>query len=399
MGRAGRRTTLIASTVAVLVCVSVAPAAAWEMPLDEAFGNDGRVFVAPFGSLATDVVVEGGLIYTIGRDFYQEFPPKTFVTRTLSDGTPDTTFNADGTQRITPRGGRCYYSAVAVDAVSRVVGVTACSRGVTVFRLTASGELDASFSGDGLRSLAGRDEGSSSDPHVAVDASGHIVVAGTVDSGDATDTRVWRLTESGTLDVSFAGDGTRLVKRPGVDWFYTLSVDDQSRIVLTQGPKFKRSFVYRLSSQGRLDPTFSGDGVKQLKVDGRDVDVLAIDAESSATRITLAAGLGASEATIRLRGNGRPDRSYGQQGVVRVPCGCFPASAEVITGRALFAGRLNDGSYRITRVSSDGTHVGMVSGNLYPDRKGEGVIAVTLAGRKMFLAGQARATAFVALVD
>lgn len=393
-----RGATLIASTVAGLVCGLVAPALAWDLPLDETFSTDGRVFVAPYGSLATDVVVESGLIYTIGRDFYEEFPPQTFVTRTLSDGTPDSTFGTGGTQRIQPRGGKCYYSGIALDDADRVVGVTACLRGVTVFRLTPSGELDASFSGDGVKSLDGRREWSSSDPQVAVDGSGHIVLASTVDSKVATDTRVWRLTESGPLDVSFAGNGTRLVKRPGVDWFYTLSVDEQDRIVLAQGPRFNRSYVYRLSSLGRFDRTFSGDGVKQLSVDGRDVDVLAMDAESS-TRITLAVGLGKGEATIRLRGSGRPDAGYGQQGVVRIPCGCFAAGAEVLDGRALFAGRLDDGNYRITHVTSDGEHVGMVAGNVYPDRKGEGITAVTLAGRRMFLAGQARATAFIALVE
>lgn len=386
---------LFASLLPMVLCSS---ALASDIPLDPSFSTDGREFVAPYGSFSSDVFVRGGQIYSIGRDFFEEDPPLTFVTRTNADGNPDLSFDEDGRQSIVPRVGRCSWSGVTLDASDRVVGVTACRRGMTVFRLTTSGAIDTTFAGDGIKFLAGQSEGSARFPQIAVDGAGRIVVAGIVDSGGAADSRIWRLEDSGAADASFSGDGTRLVRRPGLDWISALAVDAVGRILVAQGPDFQSSSLYRLTTTGRLDPSFAQEGVKRIRFGDRDVGVLALEGTADG-RITLAVGIGHSQGAMRLRASGALDRTFGDQGVIRVPCGCYVNAGDVVDGRVVVGGSLENGDYRLTWFSSNANHIRVASGNVYPDRKGEGVLAVTLAGRKVLLTGQARTTAFVARVE
>src|SRR4051794_5967335 len=74
------------------------------------------------------------------------------------DGTPDTSFSADGKTRIDfsngSESGWDFASSVAVDSSDRIVigGATSFSDGdndFAVARLSADGNLDPSFSGDG----------------------------------------------------------------------------------------------------------------------------------------------------------------------------------------------------------------------------------------------------------
>lgn len=211
IGRAGW--TLLSTSV--LLLSSGAGALAADLPLDPSFSSDGREFVASYGSFASDVVSRSGQIYSIGRDFSEDGSrPLTFVARTNSDGAPDLSFGDEGLQYITPRHGGCFWSGLTLDTADRVMGVTACERGLTVFRLTTTGAIDATFSHDGVRALAAGQKSGVKAPQIAVDGNGRVVVASEVDSDGASDTRVWRLTTTGAVDLSFSGDGTRVLHRP-----------------------------------------------------------------------------------------------------------------------------------------------------------------------------------------
>lgn len=386
-------------SASAIVLSSGAGALAAELPMDSSFSNDGRTFVATYGSFASDVVARSGQIYSIGRDFHDDGSrPLTFVARTNSDGTPDRNFGDEGLQFITPRHGGCFWSGLTLDSADRVMGVTACERGLTVFRLTTAGAIDTTFSHDGVRALVAGQESGVKSPQIAVDGNGRVVVASEVDSGGASDTRVWRLTTTGAADLSFSGDGTRVLHRPGIDWLDAMTLDDEDRILVAQGPKARGSYLYRLTTRGRLDTTFSNAGVKRVHSGAKGAEVLALESGADG-RLTMAIGIGRSQGAMRLRASGAVDGAYGNHGVIRVTCDCYASTGDVVNGRVLVSGSLAQGDRWLTRFSSDGTHIRVASGNLYPDRRGEGVLAVALSGRKALVAGQARITAFVARVE
>src|SRR5687768_11913602 len=104
-------------------------------------------------------------------------------------------------------------NAVAVDANGKIVLAGRMTVGTetdfAVVRLNANGTTDTTFGGgDGFLSIdfAINDEATD----VAIDASGRIVVVGTSNAGagrNARDFAVARLTSTGTLDTTFSGDG------------------------------------------------------------------------------------------------------------------------------------------------------------------------------------------------
>jgi hypothetical protein len=74
-----------------------------------------------------------------------------------------------------------------------------------------SGNLDSGFSSDGVdiqNGSAGFSAGADEARAVALDSSGNLIVVGTSPStGINRDLGVWRYTSAGLLDSSFSGDG------------------------------------------------------------------------------------------------------------------------------------------------------------------------------------------------
>ena len=197
------------------------------------------------------------------------------VARLTSTGELDTSFSGDGKVLVPVGSGADYGNAVALAADGDVV-VAGSSVGSTediaVVRLTSTGVLDTAFSGDGITTVA---VGSGDDlaRAVAIAADGDLIVAGTADvtAGSTTeDIAVVRLTPAGMLDTAFSGDGmTTVAVGSGDDEGRGLVVLDDGRIVVV-GESHDGSSddvaVVRLTSTGALDTGFSGDGKATIAV-------------------------------------------------------------------------------------------------------------------------------------
>ena len=75
---------------------------------------------------------------------------------------------------------------------------------------------------------------------------------------------VLRLTHDGHLDKTFSGDGRRLIDFVGDDWAYAVATDGSSIVVggaQGTGPTTTTFAVARLTAGGPLDSSFSGDGL------------------------------------------------------------------------------------------------------------------------------------------
>ncbi len=135
----------------------------------------------------------------------------------------------------------------------------------------ADGTPKTTFSGDGIQTVAfdlGAN-GVDSAGAIAVDHLGRVVVAGTASDGADTRFAVARLTTTGALDSTFSGDGKKTVVVDlggGADVaFGGMTVDRFGRVILAgvaPAASGKRAVVIRLTSTGALDATFGGgDGI------------------------------------------------------------------------------------------------------------------------------------------
>ncbi len=254
--------------------------------LDPGFGSDGKVSVSIAPGTGQDrafatVVQPDGKVIAAG---YCQMGGATgwdiCLARLNPDGTLDTTFAGDGTLTIpiAPGSGQDLARAVALQPDGRILVAGYCDMGgatgrdFCVARVTADGTLDATFAGDGRLTIA-MAPGSNEDRAWAlgIQPDGRILVVGRCQMGVATgwDFCLARLHPNGTLDTSFAGDGTLtfpIAPGSGEDFALGVVVQPDGRIVLAGECNMGGAStgydicIVRLEADGSFDTTFAGDG-------------------------------------------------------------------------------------------------------------------------------------------
>jgi len=166
--------------------------------------------------------------------------------------------------------------AAAIDSQDRIVVVGSIKVGsgadhdFRVVRLTAAGELDATFGAGGIANVFFDVSGSSYDDRayaVAIDGSDRIVVAGyaAVSPTDEYEFAVTRLTQGGILDSSFGGGRMRIPFpiNPARRWNIAtaVAIDSAGGIVIggpvfDQGLGISRIGIARLTPNGAYDTTW-----------------------------------------------------------------------------------------------------------------------------------------------
>jgi uncharacterized delta-60 repeat protein len=300
--------------------------------LDETFDGDGACFIA--APEPTDVAVQSdGKIVVVG-EYQGDFALARFDTGC----TPDPTFSDDGFQRVDFAGGDDGGRAVALQSDGKIVVVgsggadTGVNYDFVVARFDTAGILDGSFSGDGWRrtNFGVNDHANA----VAVQADGKIVVAGRTDGRtfESADFALARFTTEGTLDPTFSGDGRLRTNIGSFDVAFDLALQTDGRIVA--GGATSSGWVdfalARYTSTGALDTTFSDDGKRRTDFsDGNDeAHGLAIQANG---RIILAGSAnppGETDADVfalaRYRPSGKLDLTFSGDGKVRTRFGKNP---------------------------------------------------------------------------
>lgn len=307
------------SLVSLLAVLLVVPLAANAAPgdLDPTFGDGGRATAAfGEGSGASDVALlpDGKLVmagWIEGMVAVMRFEP---------NGAVDADFGQDGAVavRLGHQGDEA--NAVAIQPNGKIVIAGTDSRErFVVIRFLADGDLDPSFSGDGIartrlddRFLVASD--------LAIQPDGRIVVVGRAGTFQNAKWGLARYRPDGRLDRTF-GDGGLV--RTSFGWGFALGVALQpdDRIVVT-GYSGGLA-VARYLPNGRLDPSFGGG-------DGKVGDVWPIPSPPSALttgaiairsngKIVLGGDYDIfALAMARLLPDGALDRSFGGDGIVRI---------------------------------------------------------------------------------
>ena len=169
----------------------------------------------------------------------------------------------------------------------------------------------------------------------------------------------------GALDHSFSRNGVQTAFHRG-GTANAVAIDDQDRIVVAGAATRGGSDVAiaRFRAGGALDPTFGGDGMVRVDLGGADealdVDVapdgsiVAVGHRRTATRTAWFA--------LRLRADGRPDDTFGGDGVVVTDFGRRFEGADAVAvmddGAVLVAGGVSDGlkeQWAFVRYLEDGS--------------------------------------------
>jgi uncharacterized delta-60 repeat protein len=177
----------------------------------------------------------------------------------------------------------------------------------------APGDLDPTFSHNGLVRTSFGD--SSQANEVAIQPNGRIVVAGQSHAQLA----VARYRSDGRLDPTFSGDGRLRMPFGSYSQAADLAIQPNGRILVLVGST-QGLVLARLRSGGGLDPSFADDGLLTDFPDGFGFGSMALDGQG---RIVLAGGrsgpgLTAEAAVARFQRNGATDTSFSGDGTATV---------------------------------------------------------------------------------
>ena len=245
--------------------------------LDTTYSGDGvATYQDQTGEARASVQQADGKTVVAGWGYYDDHSPSlraVYVARYDTTGTADLSFGA-GMAKVDVASGTEVVRSVAVDGQGRVVVVGTVpapdypdDSDVFVIRLTAAGQLDPTFDGDGIRLI----DRSNHDRAGDIVASGsRLLVAGSFDADGswANQWTVLALDGSGALDTSFSGDGVATVPTTKVSEFdrlRSLAVQPDGKLVLggTAGNEFVAA---RLLADGTPDATWDVDGVARTLV-------------------------------------------------------------------------------------------------------------------------------------
>jgi uncharacterized delta-60 repeat protein len=323
---------LLSGLVTLAASVGIAVAAAGD--LDTSFGEGGRKTVDFGGSefLISTAVQPDGKIIAVGDTTRAVNPGDDTafaIARLLPDGSLDPSFGDTATGLQIYGFGK---DAAALGAVVQPDGKIivageggATDAAYTFIRLNPNGTPDPSF---GTNGVTGIDIGPHDDQltGVALTPDGKVVGVGTIEDPTPTDEGdigVVRLTANGTLDNSFSGDGKATVNLGTNEFTSEVALLPDGRISVAV-TNVKDLIVVQLTPAGDLDASFGSQGVAKVHVGPPDAfnftnsvavqpDGKLLVAGSTGTFINFAP-VNMDFAVVRLLPDGTPDLSFDGDG-------------------------------------------------------------------------------------
>lgn len=242
---------------------------------------------------------------------------------TQAAGDLDVSFSGDGLLDSSIQAGddRALGMAVQNDGKIVLAGPTGLGN-FGVARYTSTGVFDSSFDADGIKVV---DMGSSTDKatDMTLQSDGKIVVVGEVQGYWSQDAAVLRLNSNGSLDTSFSSDGKGY-------YDFNHFKDDHATAVTMQGSKIvvvgwvKQSssstlnnfVVMRLNANGSPDLSFNGSGVAYVNFPGYSAQATEVIVSNNKIIVVgyVSAGNSTEFAVARLNNNGSLDTSFSGDG-------------------------------------------------------------------------------------
>lgn len=311
---------------------------------DDSFGSAGRIVSDAnandaYFAVATqsdDKILAAG---TSGGDF--------LVVRYNADGSIDMSFGDGGRKTIDLGATDDIAYGLALDPDGSMVLAGGSAGNFAFAKLSSSGALDESFGigGRQLFDLGGTDVAGG----VAVQSDGKVVAAGSTDDRVAA----VRLTATGEADSSFSGDGLLMLdgvaSRAGDDRSQGVAIDASGRIVLGNHTTDGDFSVLRLNADGTYDGSFGTGGAAGVDLGGDDdVDAIVLqpDGQILALGTSLSGGQG-NTAVVALDDSGGLITSFGNGGKLVLAPEAPSANRELHVGDLVvraFGTRQPDGS-------------------------------------------------------
>ncbi len=363
---------LVAALAVVTGGAALAFAAAAD--LDPTFGTGGKV-VTPISigleHLSSSAIAPDGKIIVAGDSEFGS-GNRFALTRYNSDGTPDPTFDSDGTLLKSVGTTNDTVAAIALQPDGKIIAVGSRHNGsnpdFVVARFNPDGSSDMAFDGDGVQFTP---IGTSTDIafDVAVQPDGKIVVAGQRYSAGFNDAAVVRYNSDGSPDSSFGTGGKVVV--PVVadnDMALAMALQPDGKIVLT-GPATVagyRDFAFvRLNPNGSLDTGFDGDGILIMPISPGDDIPRGLITQSDGKLLAVGEAYVGSTydfALARLNTDGSPDTGFDGDGRATTAIGTASDYGHDVRlqwdGKIVALGESNNGSNydtALVRYNTDGS--------------------------------------------
>ncbi len=271
-----RATIALALVVLALLAPASGAAAAVPGELDPTFGSGGKA-QPPFGpeSGAGGIAVQpdGKIVVAGSAEAVAGFS----IARLLPNGSPDPSWGGGDGLVTTPLGEFAGALDVAVQPDGKVVAAGqakgAENEDFAIVRYLSNGEPDPSFGEGGIVILPVGTLGDTARA-VAIGPGGRIAVTGTSDRpGFGLGAGVAVLESDGTPEKAFAEDGTTVIETESGfdDRGEGIAVQGDGKVVIADatGAGAGDGFtIVRLGLDGKPDPSFGGDGIVETPIPG-----------------------------------------------------------------------------------------------------------------------------------
>ena len=272
--------------------------------IDTSFGTDGRMTADLGGSDAIygiEVQPDGNIVVAGKAD--GDF----FVARYTTDGELDDTFSSDGIHQFDLGASNTdVLRGMQLQSDGKIVVAGYNGSGDWgLARLTTDGAMDTSFGGgDGITIT---DFGGSSDvaTDLAIAADGKIFVGGYTDDtsdGSAFDMAVARYTTLGVLDTGFSGDGKATAGWDEDDRAHAIAITGTGSVLLggasDAGTDSDWAFAQFLSSLATAGFTLSGTTASVTEAGSTDTFTVVLDAQPASDVVISVSSGDTDEATV-----------------------------------------------------------------------------------------------------
>ncbi len=284
--------------------------------LDVSFDSDGAV--VPRGQIRSLAINDNGDIIAAGR-----FRTGFGVARLTDSGAIDTSFSVDGIVTTATGPSQDIASASVRQSDGKTVVVGRSQNGFAVARYEVNGQLDTTFSGDGLNVIRVPIENSEAIvKSVAIASDGKILIFGSlvtvIDFSGVSDLAVVRLNADGSIDTTFSDDGILIIDRGGFEQGTSLLPLSGGKFLIAGQSNNGQPFVSQYLSTGEIDRSFSGDGTTPIAIQEALINSMVLQPDGkivlAGTKLTSVGRTPSFVFIARLLADGSMDTDFGNGG-------------------------------------------------------------------------------------